>query len=518
VRAALLSDYSTAKQTNNRIRMNGQLSENPPVELFHELLSKNLSGRLQLQHEKIKVAAYFQSGQLIYAASNVRTLRLAEYLLKSKLVTDQDLLHLGSKTKDLDLVRALTSEGRITAAQCGQLQARQVSDILRLALPWLEGTWEFDNRSHLSDEVALKIDVLDLILQTARRLPPDFVSGRFTNPDELFSRVSDPPSVSNLLPTEVFLLSRLELATPLVQLVAISGMPEVDALRIIYSLTVVGLIEREHWTQALLDEPAQSFKKIKPTPAARVEQSVPAEAETVESFLDRLSSAQSHYEVLGVAPDCTTPELKDMYYNLARKYHPDRFRTAKPALLSRIESAFARITQAYDALRNPGRRAAYDSKLKARSRAAKLAESAPKAQTPVQEAPGAPVETKTSSPLSPVQLAEIHFKDGFAALELGQRNVALGLLGSAARAVPDEPRYRAYYGRVLALSEGTRRLAEAELQAAVKLEPNNAEYRIMLAELYRDLGFLVRAKGEAERAVAADRDNRNARDLLRSLT
>ena len=39
----------------------------------------------------------------------------------------------------------------------------------------------------------------------------------------------------------------------------------------------------------------------------------------------------------------------------------------------------------------------------------------------------------------------------------------------------------------------------------------------MLAELYRDLGFALRARGEAERATAADPNNSKARELLRSL-
>jgi Tfp pilus assembly protein PilF len=61
------------------------------------------------------------------------------------------------------------------------------------------------------------------------------------------------------------------------------------------------------------------------------------------------------------------------------------------------------------------------------------------------------------------------------------------------------------------------RAAEAELQAAIKVDPANAEYRVMLAQLFRDLGFIIRARGEAERAVAADPNNRKARDLLREL-
>jgi len=70
---------------------------------------------------------------------------------------------------------------------------------------------------------------------------------------------------------------------------------------------------------------------------------------------------------------------------------------------------------------------------------------------------------------------------------------------------------------MLAENERTRRAAEGEFQAAIKLDPGNGEYRVMLAELYRDLGLKLRAKGEAERAVAADPNNRKARELLRAL-
>ena len=69
----------------------------------------------------------------------------------------------------------------------------------------------------------------------------------------------------------------------------------------------------------------------------------------------------------------------------------------------------------------------------------------------------------------------------------------------------------------MAEQEHTRRAAENELQAAIKLDPQNSEYRVLLAELYRDLGLLLRARGESERALASDPNNRKARDLLRAL-
>jgi predicted Zn-dependent protease len=96
-------------------------------------------------------------------------------------------------------------------------------------------------------------------------------------------------------------------------------------------------------------------------------------------------------------------------------------------------------------------------------------------------------------------------------------NAAATYLAAAARLAPQEARYRAYYGRALAASERTRRLAENEIQAAVKLDPANANFRTMLAELYFDLNFHRRAQTEVERALELDPNNASAKELLRKL-
>jgi predicted Zn-dependent protease len=113
--------------------------------------------------------------------------------------------------------------------------------------------------------------------------------------------------------------------------------------------------------------------------------------------------------------------------------------------------------------------------------------------------------------------SEHSFREGFRALKQGQINAAVAHLAMASRLAPDEPRYRAYYGRALAASEKTRRLAETEIQAAVTLEPSNATYRTMLAELYFDLKFHRRAQSELDRALAIDPNNATAHSLLRKL-
>ena len=489
--------------------MDGQLSEQPLAELMREISAKSFGGRLRLENNRVQVVAYFENGEFVYAASNVRTLRLREYLLKSNLVSEQTLKQFNDRVSDSDVIKVLCAQKLLTPGGAEQIQVNQVSDVLRLALLWTEGTWQFDSRSRLNDAYDLKINVGSLLLDTGRRLPAKFTASRFRNPGEVISPLAAPLVYDNLLPAEVFLLSRVDRPTTLQDLISISGMSEEETLQIVYSLTLGGLLKRENWSAFRDPQPAPQPEPEKESTPIREQSEV--DLEQIESFLGRVKNAQTHYEVLDVNWDVTAESLKTVYYQLARRYHPDRFRRSYPAVVSRLESAFARITQAYDTLRDDGLRASYNSKIEARRKAEQLTDSAPKvSQESIAEGEAEPAVSKAAR-------AAEQFKEGIAALELGERKVALGLFASAARAVPNEPRYRANYGRLLAGHERTRRAAEAELTAAIKLDPGNAEYRVILAELYRDLGLKLRAKGEAERAVAADPNYQRARELLREL-
>jgi cytochrome c-type biogenesis protein CcmH/NrfG len=102
---------------------------------------------------------------------------------------------------------------------------------------------------------------------------------------------------------------------------------------------------------------------------------------------------------------------------------------------------------------------------------------------------------------------------------LQQKNLPLATkcLGEAALLMPKQARYRALYGRALAFSRETRRQAESELQAAIALDAQNASFRVILAELYQEIGLKRRAEGELERALAIDPGNEQARRLLDAL-
>ncbi len=496
-------------------RMIGQLNEHPLAELIREISAKEIAGRLSLQNDSSRVVIYFKNGLVVYAAANVRTLRLAEYLQQAKLVDEKDLRRFGNHS-DLDLAQALCQENLLDPDKAQKLQVKQVSDVLRVALLWTQGSWEFDSQSHLREEIAFEPKVNELLLEAGRRFPLEFSASRFKNPAEVISPAVAPALTDNLLPTEGFVLSRLDGPMPLNDLLALSGLNELEALRVIYCLAISGLLLRENWQSAFRKQAATPASKPQPRPVPPPKIKEPekpkATTETLDAFLTRIARAPTHYDVLAVAQHASPTEVKNAYYQLARNYHPDRFRNHPDIQLhTRVESAFARITQAYETLKDERHRSNYDSKLEALAKV-RRASDGPNLSTPPQ-----PSSDLNDSSLSEQERAEFNFKEGMAALELGQVRSALGPFGSAARAVPGDARYRAYYGRALAAREETRRLAEAELQAALKLEPNSSEYRVMLAELYRDLGFAKRALSEAERAVSLGPNNTKARDLLRSL-
>src|ERR1051325_2729795 len=121
--------------------MNGQLSEQPLAELIREISYKSLGGRLRLEHDRIHVVGYFENGNISYAASNLRALRLREYLRKRGLVSDD---HLVAQVTDLELLKQLCAKNLLSAAAAEQVRTKQVTDVLRLALLWTEGAWEFE--------------------------------------------------------------------------------------------------------------------------------------------------------------------------------------------------------------------------------------------------------------------------------------------------------------------------------------------------------------------------------------
>jgi curved DNA-binding protein len=63
---------------------------------------------------------------------------------------------------------------------------------------------------------------------------------------------------------------------------------------------------------------------------------------------------KDYYKIMGVARDVSQDELKRVYRRLARKFHPDVSKEAN------AEARFKEVQEAYEVLKDPQKRAAYD--------------------------------------------------------------------------------------------------------------------------------------------------------------
>ena len=511
--------------------MNGKLTDQPLAELIREIGSKVLSGALRLEYERAKTVVYFEKGRIVFAASNLRALRLREYLKKNGIISEKEFARLENPGADLSLALSLHADRKLSRKDLDSLLGNLVADVLRVPLLWTDGTWEFDKRARLDDPVQVSLDPTVLLREAAQRLPLKFISTRFRNPKETISRSPDGSGRNSFLPAEGFILSRLDEPTKLEELVAVSGLRELDAYRVIYGLALSGFVQREYWQNAFRTQPS---KPGTTTPEVAVPSLPEASAgkpeiidrwaqgnekETEDSlgdFLERLRAATNFYEVLDASPSADTNGIKEAYYALARRYHPDRFHLKSGTRLhQQISSAFARITQAYETLIDTDARSTYDGTIE---RSRKFEESAPKSTTTPPGPAAADEAAFEFDPSAPdTGQAERYFREGFSSLKQGQIGAAITHLSAACRLNPHEARFRAYYGRALAANQKTRRLAEGEIQTAVRLDSSNPLYRTMLAELYFDLKFYRRAQTELDRALEIEPNDAKAHGLLRKL-
>jgi Flp pilus assembly protein TadD len=155
-----------------------------------------------------------------------------------------------------------------------------------------------------------------------------------------------------------------------------------------------------------------------------------------------------------------------------------------------LQESFTRVSQAYDTLKDKKSRELYDFKIR-KSNAADAA----KAATP-----------------------EGCFEAGKKAFDDGNYLEAIRQFTRAIQLDPKVAGYHAAYARSLIAVPKYRHQAENEFITALKIEPNNTEYRLHLAEFYLDQRLNKRAEGEVRRVLMLEPNNQKAKRILDNLT
>lgn len=520
--------------SQNSLEIKGFLHLSSFAELLTEIAQHNLNGSLRLENEKQKAIIYFDAGEAVFAASNARQHRLFEFVLREKKITTAELSEIKNFTNDLVLRDSLIRQNMLSKREADELFKAQIKEILQVAFGWKRGDWVFSPLVRVKNDIHFTIDLQDMLLDYARELEIESVRRRFKNEQESFAPKPTMPAHINLLPQEAFVFSRFE-GNPLTieEIMNLSGLPEAETYKTIYVLWLTGFLLRQNWNEvfsernraaissaklALKKSPASvtavnSEYKNAPPPAEEQPQEItetpektepPKDEISAEEYLKRVESAESYYEILGVALDTDAAEIKAAYFALAKRFHPDLFNRKTDADLHyRIQQAFTEIAQAYETLKTQSSREVYDFKLR------KKLESKPKTKVDISAAE-AEAQKKAEQ-------AEQDFEQGLAYLLEEEYEQAIPFLGRAVHAAGDNAKYRAHYGKALAGNKETYRQAEAELQTAVRLDADNADYRLMLVEIYLTIGLVKRAVGELNRLLDVKPNHNAAQALLDSL-
>lgn len=510
-----------APKNDSEIR--GNFLTHPLAEVIAELMTAELSGALRSGSGERKSVVYFRNGKIVFAASNAAVHRLSHTLLTRGRVSKAELSQLPNVSSDLELAALLEARGAVSKDDLTQLFRDQVSAILVEAITWSEGEWSFSHLTRARDSVDLDIRARELLMNYSRSLQPEQVLKRFRSLNEVFERSELAVSDTTLDQTEAFVLSRSEAgARSAAEIATVASIPEASALHVLYTLWLGGLLERTAWQAAFTPEQIAAIRSAKlelkreakvmniSAPAAPEATEIsapvtePQEPElliTVEQYLERVEKAATYYDVLGVDPKASPADIKRAYFAHAKMFHPDKYHSEAPELRKRVQSAFTEMSQAHETLKDERSRELHDYKMRTELKAREQATSS----------------GETVSASHQLMQAAEHFERGFSLLMEDEVEAALPFLARAVHYAPKNARYHAYYGKALSTDDSQRHKAEAEMQAALKIDPNNATFRLLLVEFFIQMGLKKRAEGELNRLLAVFPSNREAKELLASL-
>ncbi len=161
------------------------------------------------------------------------------------------------------------------------------------------------------------------------------------------------PAQVRLSPEESALLSLVGRAARIDAVLARSGLPEARAIAVLLSLRAKGAV-----VPARVNAPAGRLTPVDAGMAEEVDLE-PARKQEILA-LERALDRHDHFSVLGLSPGASAADAKAAYYELSRRFHPDRYYGKNlGSFRGRIERIFRRISEAQAVLTTPDKRAAF---------------------------------------------------------------------------------------------------------------------------------------------------------------
>jgi len=503
--------------------LQGDLIQDALPDVIRRIYTRRLSGELTVNHQALTKSIYFELGAIVFARSNDRADRIGESMMRHGLLSQENFLRASeAMTRGKRFGRVLVEQGIISERELSNAVTFQILGIIYSMFEWTSGQYRFTNQEKpVPDDLRLELSTANIILEGVRRIRDFSVIQRgMGDLNRLIGPASNPllrTQSLSLKPIERQLVNGINIPMNVLQAMMLVSAPPNAVLQALYGLISAGILER-HAAPVLNRETGQME-----IPAEVVEQAVsappvipPREADAAAkrtgslkavnmllAMQARLDTTNDPHEILGVSPHATRDEIRDAYYRLAKDFHPDRHLNATLETRRQVDAIFARITEAYEAIRDGGDKSSVLTPMPLAS-----ATPAPRGSAPLPSAP--PGETTAQREAR----AEKAFQDARAKIANRDFVSAVALLREAVTLNPDASRYHLLLGTTLAAHPKMQREAEHALKKAAELDQFNAAPLVALGQLYARANMNIQAEKMFNEALRLDPESKAARKGL----
>ncbi len=527
--------------------MKGSLSEGALPALLRAVYVGRKTGTLNFTRDRQVRSVRFRQGHILSAQSSVPQEHLGEVLVRNELLTAADLERAGVRKRATGkrLGETLQEMGLIEREHLEDALALHVREVLLSVFSWNDGEYDLEESpdAAFKGEPTLKLSTGEMILETVRLLQnPEVVRAALGNVDRILDLSTDPLlrfQKVTLSPTDGYVLSRVDGVMKAREIVEMIPLPQEEVEKSLYGLLCTGIIE----FAPMVAKPAPDTRRVgsppnvgtpapRPVRGTRKDDARRKEVETrrkeiLEAF-DGLK-AKNHFEVLGIPRASSEAQVKEAYFQLAKRFHPDTHHDpALDDLGPKLEAVFIRLGQAYEILRNPRTRGPYEADIASRAKifpraGADAAAAVPPGTPPKGSPAGAPPPPQAqASPAEREQETRRAFEAMIAAekhMEQGKFWDAIQLLEHAVQWLEGRnlTRARVALGRSYAKNPNWAKQAETILKAAIAAEPKSADAHFVLGELYASQGLRSRAASALRRALEIQPDRQDAASALAAL-
>jgi Domain of unknown function (DUF4388)/DnaJ domain/Tetratricopeptide repeat len=513
--------------------MKGTLSEGAIAGILRELYVGRKSGLLHFTREGERRSVRLYKGNIIHADTNVKEERLGETLVRRGLLSAADLKRatgfvLRDKRRRGEILQEM---GVLDKDQLEDALALQVREILPKVFSWSDGEYAFDpdvSEVPGDHDATLKLSTGEIILDAARSVTdPDVVRYALGNIDRVLGLSSDPLlrfQKVTLSPADGFVLSRVDGTMSAREIIQMNTAPADETARSLYGLLCTGILEylpvppkatpkpgaRKPAPAPLQSAPPAAVPEesaLEPVPAPQVQKGEDTRRREILDAYETLRS-KNHFEVLGIARGSNEGQIKEAYFRLAKRFHPDSHHDPALAdLADKLEAVFIRLGEAYELLRNAHSRASYEAALGARGSAGSS------------NAPAPPEPPAALDPGQEAELADQAYRRAQKHFEKEQYWDAIQLLEPVLPKVQGKAKTKVQVLLAKAYMKNPKwvKRAEDQLQTVVREDPTNVEAHFILGTIYKASGLRSRAIHAFERALESKPDHEQAAAELAEL-